>query len=117
LNREQLDYYLSQTKVIPLKEEATVSITASGSNTATVNVIGGEIWFIKTITVTKGADVTVSSLKVDSNDTYATATIADTIAKYGALITATKDITISGSNAGLAAQNLTVLVEGYKIKQ
>jgi hypothetical protein len=114
LNRAMLDFFL-QVNMIPLKESANVSVAASGTGTAIISV--PDLWFIKSITITKGADVTVTSVLVDSNDTNTIASISDTIPKYGALLTSRSKIEISGSNAGLGAQSLEITVEGFKVKQ
>jgi uncharacterized Zn finger protein len=100
---------------IPLQASETVSLAASTSDSAIINVPSGEMWFIKSWTVTKGADVTITSITVDGNDTYEIAAVADVISRYGGLITADSNVVISGSNAGLAAQSLEIQVDGYKI--
>ena len=104
-----------RTKKVPLKSSATVSIAASGTGTATISVPSTEVWFIKSWTITKGADVTVTSIQIDSNDTFQTAALADTEAEYGDLINANTNITAAGSNAGAAAEDLTIEVKGYKV--
>jgi len=103
-------------KRIPLKKSASVSIDAGGSGSATIEVEEGYIYFIKSWTVTKGADVTVSSIEIDGNDTYQTSSLSDTVAEYGALIPAKKNIVISGSNAGTAAEDLAIEIKGFKVK-
>jgi hypothetical protein len=101
---------------VPLQATASVSIAASGSDSATINVPSNEMWFIKSWTVTKGADVSVSSIAVDGNDVYEIASLTDTVARYGALLTADSKVTINGSNAGLSAETLEIQVDGYKIE-
>jgi hypothetical protein len=100
---------------IPLQAVATASLAASTSDSATISAPDGEMWFIKSWTVTIGADVTVTSIAVDGNDTYEIASLADTVARYGGLLTADFSITITGSNAGIAAESLEIQIDGYKI--
>jgi hypothetical protein len=101
---------------VPLQATANVSIAASGSDSATINVPEDEMWFIKSWTVTKGSDISVSSIAVDGNDLFEIASLTDTVARYGALLTADSKVTISGSNSGLSAQTLEIQVDGYKIE-
>jgi 3D (Asp-Asp-Asp) domain-containing protein len=111
------NYRINETvKRVPLKETATVSLAVSTSGSATKAVPSNEMWFIKSWTVTKGADVTVSGIKVDNNDTYQTVGVNDTVAQYGSLLNADKNVAISGSNASTTvAQNLEITVVGYKL--
>ena len=102
---------------IPLKESATVSIDASGAGSATISVTSGYKYFIMSWTVTAGADVTVTSIKIDGNDTYQTASLSDTVSEYGAVLTAGSNIVISGSNAGASAEDLTIEIKGYKVAE
>jgi hypothetical protein len=102
-------------KVTPLQASETVSIPASSTDSATITIPDNEIWFIKSWTITKGADVTVSSITIDSADTFETAPVSDTVSRYGAVINADEIVSISGSNAGLAAESLEIQVDGYKI--
>ena len=102
---------------IPLKESATVSIAASGTGSATISVAAGYKYFIKSWTVTAGADVTVTSIKIDGNDTYQIASLSDTVAEYGIVLTAESNVVISGSNAGSSAEDLTIEIKGYKVAQ
>jgi hypothetical protein len=102
-------------KRTPLQATGTKSVAASTTDRATITIPDNEVWFIKKWTVTKGADVTVSSIKIDNNDTYQAASVTDTEAQYGAVLNAGTDIVISGSNAGIAAETLEIKVEGYKI--
>ena len=106
---------LPNRKRIPLKDSSTVSIAASGTGSATISVASGYKYFIKSWTVTAGADVTVDSIKIDDNDTYQIASLSDTIAEYGELPVAETNIVISGSNAGSAAEDLTIEIKGYKV--
>lgn len=99
----------------PLKTSATVSIAAAGSGTAMINVEAGYVYQIKKWTVTKGADVTVIVIKVDGFDTYQLDSLADTETEYGKMLTATSTVEISGSNAGAAAEDLTIEIVGVKI--
>jgi hypothetical protein len=101
---------------IPLKESASVSIAAGGSGSATITLTSGYLYFIKSWTVTKDADVTVTSITIDGNDTYQTDSLADTVSEYGDVIVASQNVVISGSNAGLAAENLSIEIKGFKIK-
>jgi hypothetical protein len=111
------NYRIDETvKRIPLKGTATVSLAISTSGSTTINIPSNEMWFIKSWTVAKGADVTVSSIKIDDNDTYQTASISDTVTQYGSVINAEKNVVISGSNASTTvAQNLEITVVGYKL--
>ncbi len=102
------------TKRVPLKASATVSIAASGTGTATISV-SGYVYFIKSWSVTKGADVTVTSITIDGNDTSQIVAVTDTEATYGTLLTANSSVAISGSNAGAAAEDLTIEIIGYKV--
>jgi hypothetical protein len=101
---------------VPLQSSATVSLGSSVSDSATISIPSGEMWFIKSWTITKGADVTVSSITIDGNSTYEIAAVADTVSRYGAVLTADSSVVISGSNAGIAAQSLEIKIDGYKIK-
>jgi uncharacterized Zn finger protein len=109
-------YPINETrKVTPLQATATVSIPTSSTDSAKVVIPSDEMWFIKSWTITKGADVTVSSITIDNTDTYETASVADTVSRYGEALNAEKNVTISGSNAGLASESLEIQVDGYKI--
>lgn len=98
----------------PINVSATVSIAASGSGTATINVPTGKRYFIKQVNITKGADVSVTSLTFDGNETGQTANF-DCVTIFGDLLTADTSIDISGSNAGAAAEDLTIQVTGYVV--
>jgi glycine cleavage system aminomethyltransferase T len=102
-------------KRTPLQGTATTSLAASSTGNAAISIPANEVWFIKSWAVTKGADVTVSSLTFDGEDTYEIAAVSDTVARYGAVLNAEKTIAISGSNAGLAAESLEIKVDGYKL--
>jgi uncharacterized Zn finger protein len=109
-------YPINETrKVTPLQANATVSIPASSTDSTTIAIPKNEMWFIKSWTITKGADVTVTSIAIDSADTYEIAAVADTVSRYGAVLNADKSVSIGGSNAGLAAESLEIQVDGYKI--
>jgi hypothetical protein len=117
MQREQFDFY-SQTKMVPMKATGSISIAISSSDTATINVPDGETWFIKSITITKGASITVSGSTVDGENANTTASVSDTVAKYGALLVARENVTVSGNNASTtAAETLEITVEGFKITQ
>jgi hypothetical protein len=103
-------------KVTPLQETATVSITISSTGSASLTIPSNEMWFIKSWTVTKGANVTVSSISIDSASTFEVASITDTVSRYGSVLNADKNVVISGSNASAtAAESLEIKVNGYKI--
>jgi hypothetical protein len=109
-------YPLNETvKRVPLRASVSVSIPASSTDSATINVPSNEMWFIKSWTILKGSDVSVSTITVDGIDTYEIASLTDTVARYGALLTVDSTVTISGSNAGIAAESLEIQVDGYKI--
>jgi hypothetical protein len=109
-------YPLDETaKRSALQASATVNINADASGSATIDIPENEMWFIKSWTVTQGADVTVDSISIDGNDAYQTASVNDTLERYGAVINAESTVTINGSNAGLSAQSLGIQVDGYKI--
>jgi len=97
----------------PYKATGTVSIDAGGSGTATITITD-KIVFIKSITVTKDADVSVSNIKIDNIDTSQTATF-DSETTFGTLLTGKVNITADGTNAGAGAENLTIVVVGYYI--
>jgi uncharacterized Zn finger protein len=110
------------TKDIPMypykrifEVEETVSIPAGESGTVTVDVPDGERILIDALSITDGADVTVTSIKVDGVATGLTdsANIQDT---YGDMVTADDKVTASGSNAGAGAQNLKLKVTGVAVK-
>jgi len=102
--------YITKT----LKDSATVSIAAGGNGVAIINIPKNEIWLIKQINITKGADVTVSSISIDGEVIPDLASV-DLEATYGDLITARSSISVSGSNAGAAAEDLTIEVVGVKL--
>ena len=114
-NEILMEGMIPSLKGIPLKDSKTVSIDASGTGSATISVPAGYRYFIKSWTVTKGTDVTVTSIKIDSNDTYKIDTLSDTTPEYGELPVAETDIVIAGSNAGAAAEDLTIEIKGYKV--
>jgi hypothetical protein len=103
-------------KRTPVKSENTASIAASGTGTATVSVPAGKRYFIKQINITKGADISITAQNIDSNDTGQAASF-DCESVFGGLLTADTDITVSGSNAGVAAENLTIEVIGYSVEK
>jgi hypothetical protein len=108
--------YVQETvKRVPLQNSASVSIPAGDTGTATINIPVGPMNFIKSWTVTKGADVTISSIKLDDDDTYEIDSVTDVGARYGALLSADKSVSVSGSNAGLSAKNLEIQIDGYEI--
>jgi hypothetical protein len=98
----------------PVSVSAAVSIAAGGSGTATVNVPGGERYFIKQLNITKGANITVTAQTIDGAET-AQAASYDCEATFGALLTAEGSITVSGSNAGVGAESLTVQAIGVSV--
>jgi hypothetical protein len=100
----------------PLVVTDLVSIAPGGTGTVSLNVPDNEMWFVKSWAITKGADVTVNSIKIDGNNTGLIGSLADTVPEYGGLITGDQSFTIDGSNAGAAVQNLEVVIKGYKIK-
>jgi len=97
-----------------LKASATASIPAGGNGTATINIPSNEVWLIKQINITKGADVTVTSIQIDGETIPDTASV-DLEATYGDLVMAQSSIQASGSNAGAAAEDLTIEVVGIKL--
>jgi hypothetical protein len=99
----------------PLKATGSVSIGAGASATLTVSIPDNEMWFIKGWAISKGTNVTVNSIKVDSEDTGLVASLTDTVPEYGALLTGDRIFTASGSNAGTAAENLDVTIKGHKL--
>jgi hypothetical protein len=101
---------------IPLNASGSVSIAASGTGTATISVPDGEMWFIKSWAITKGADVTISSIEIDGSDTGQIDSLTDTLPEYGALLTANRSLTVTGSNAGLSAEDLQIDVKGYLLR-
>ncbi len=103
-------------QIIPLQETATVSIATVASGSATISVATGYKYYIKSFTVTPGADVTVSSILIDGNDTYQIASLSDTVIQYGNVITSDTDIVIGGDNAGTVSEDLTITINGYKIQ-
>lgn len=104
----------------PVKHSTTVSIAASSSGTATIRVSDeldnwNREWLIKTVTLSSGADVTVESTGVlfDGVATQETATF-DTDTVFGSLLSSRATISVSGSNAGASAQDLTIEVVGVE---
>ena len=93
----------------------TVSIGASGSGTVTLTVPDGRRVFIKTITVTKGANVTVTANEIDGQETSQTDTF-DSETVFGIMLNAEDTISMSGDNAGAGSEDLTILVEGYSVQ-
>jgi hypothetical protein len=110
----QGDVLAAGVKKEPVHLSDTVSIPASGSGTAIVTVPSGKRFKIKQVNITKGADVTVLAQAFDGKGTGQTASY-DIEATFGDLLTADTDITVSGSNASLAAENLTIEVIGYSV--
>lgn len=101
---------------IPLSASDTASLAIGANGSAVIDVPEGEVWFIKSWTITKGADVTVDSILINGNDTGHVDTLADTVAEYGDLLTAQGTITVNGTNAGAAAENIQIDVKGYKMR-
>jgi hypothetical protein len=100
----------------PLKTSVTASIAAGGSGSAVINVPADDRWQwrVKSINITKGADITVNSIKIDGIDLQETASISDTVAKYGNTISVLDKIEVNGSNSALSAEDLTVEIIGYE---
>jgi hypothetical protein len=101
-----------ETSRRPLKLSSTVSVPATGSAEATINL--GSLSFIKSVTVTKGTNTTINDIKIDNEDTFQVATF-DTVNIFGSALTGQASVTVSGSNAGVAAENLTVEIVGYQV--
>ena len=101
---------------IPLQASAAVTIAAGGSNMAKIAIPQGERWYIKSWTVTKDADITVTAIEIDNHDTYVVEDLPDTVAKYGAVISADTSVTITAHNAGSSAGTVEIAVTGYILK-
>ena len=112
----QGDVLASGIAKAPVNVSATVSIAASGSGIATVSVPTGKRYFIKSITITKGADITVSDISFDSVSAGQTANF-DCETVFGTLLTADTSIVVSGNNAGASAEDLTIQVLGYSVER
>lgn len=108
------DVLISGVYKVPVNVSATVSIAASGTGTVTITVPAGKRYYVKQVNITKGADVTVTALTFDSNETGQTASF-DCVTVFGELLTADTSIDISGSNAGAAAEDLTIQITGYAV--
>jgi hypothetical protein len=98
----------------PLKQSTTVSVASGGSGIVTISVPSADRWQwrIKSLTITKGADITVDSIKIDGIDLQETTSISDTVAKYGDTISVLDKIEVNGSNSALSAEDLTVEIVG-----
>ena len=94
----------------------TVSIDASGSGDVTITVPDGKRYLIKSITITKDADITISGITVDGEDTGEKDSF-DALSEFGDFITADVNIKVSASNAGTAAENITVTVKGIIVNK
>lgn len=101
----------------PVKVSQTASLAIGASGSVTLNVPVGERWSIKSVTITKGADVTVSDIQLDGISTGETDTF-DTQAIFGDVLSAEQTIKVTGANAAAAtaAENLTVDVVGYSVE-
>jgi hypothetical protein len=102
-------------KRIPLKASTSVIISAGSSGVEFINIPYYERWFIKSWTVTAGANTTVECIMLDENDTYEVDSIADTVTRYGATLSAISTVGILGSNAGGEEETLTLEITGYKL--
>jgi hypothetical protein len=100
----------------PLVITGNVSVPAAGSATLKIDIPKDELWFIKSWAITKGANTTITSVTIDGEDTSKKDSLADTVPEYGALLTAELNISVAGSNAGSAAENLDVVIKGYKLE-
>lgn len=100
---------------IPLREIGSVSMGAGDTGKVIIEVPRKERWFVKSITVNKGANVTVSTIAFDDHDIYAAESVEDVAALYGDLLTVDQAIKISGTNAGAGSEDLSIEVIGYKL--
>jgi hypothetical protein len=97
-----------------LNESATISVAASGTGIVTITVPSGKRYFIKQINVTKGANTTIAAdgVLIDEAKSKQTASF-DSESIFGTNLTADTSISVTGTNAGTAAENLTIQVIGY----
>lgn len=101
-------------EIQPVQATQTVSVPAAGAATARIAVAAGKRYFVKQVNVTKGANTTITAQTFDGTNTTRLASF-DTEATFGALLTAEGSIELSGSNAGTAAENLTLEILGFSI--
>jgi hypothetical protein len=101
------------TSKLPLKKSVTVSIAAGGNGSAVILPPSTELYFIKKINVTKGASITVTDIIIDDVSTGEIASF-DCETVFGSVLTSQANIQLKGSNAGSAAENLTLEIVGYK---
>lgn len=99
----------------PVSTSATASVGAGASGTATVSVPAGQRYFVKQVNITAGTNTTVTAVTFDANDTGQAASF-DCEAVFGAALAADNAISVSGSNAGTAAEDLTIEVVGYSVE-
>lgn len=110
------DLFSSWRSRTPLKKSATVSIASGGADTASLSVPSGSRWHLKDITLSMGGDVTVQAngVVIDGTATEETASF-DVETVFGGLLTADRTVAVTGDNAGLTAQDLTIDIVGYSL--
>ncbi len=96
-----------------LRRFVTVSCPAGGAATiASIPVPAYTTYHVNKVNLTKGANTTLSAQKIDGLLTGQTASY-DAQGIFGIPAPAETSIEITGSNAGAAAENLTIEIIGY----
>lgn len=96
----------------PLRHSVTASIpTGSVATTVRIPVPAGSSYHVKQVNITKGANTTLSAQRIDGAPTGMVASF-DAPGIFGMLPEARSAIEITGTNAGTAAENLTLEVIG-----
>lgn len=105
-----------ETYRLPLKANNTVSVAAGATATAVITVPEDDLYFCKDVTVTAGANITIDDISIDGV-TSGEVTTFNTENVFGAILSAWNEITVTGTNAGAAAEDLTISIVGYTTAQ
>lgn len=100
----------------PLNVSDSVSVAASSSGSVKIDVSDGEIWYIKSLTITKGSNSTINNIAIDGNSTGYVDTVSDVESEFGALLSAEAHIQVDVSNAGTASEDTEIVVKGFRMR-
>lgn len=99
----------------PVRASVTVSVGAGGTNTARLAVPAGKRYFVKQVNIAKGTNTTVTAQTFDGVETGRTASF-DSETTFGEELSAEGSVAVTGSNAGTAAENLTLEILGFSVE-
>jgi len=100
---------------IPYKATVTKSVPLSDSAEGVITIPDGYRVYIQTVTIAKGADCTITSMKFDDQDTAELATFTVPTV-FGKMLAAEKTLKLAGDNASVGeAQDIVLTVAGYQV--